>query len=54
MFQSILDKKKLILDNYVPSTPVAFIYGKRALFLLTGDKWKNYLLEHEHCELHGV
>jgi hypothetical protein len=54
MFQGVLDKQKLFLYRYTPSAPVVYVYGKRKPFQFAGDKWTNYLMEHEGCEIHGM
>ena len=54
MLTSMFNKKKLYLSSYVPSAPVVYLYGKKTSFKTVGDKWKNYLLEHERCESHGL
>ena len=54
MITSTFDKKKLFLSNYIPSAPVVYLYGKNKPFQFAGNKWNNYILEHEHCELHGL
>ena len=54
LFQSIFNKRNLFLYKYVPSAPVVYLYGKKKPFQFAGDKWNNYILEHERCELHGM
>lgn len=52
--QGLLDKQKNFLYRYTPSAPVVYVYGKRKPFQFSGEKWTNYLLEHQGCEIHGL
>jgi hypothetical protein len=47
MLLGIFDKNKRLLYKYTPSAPVVYIYGKKKAFQFGGEKWTNFLLEHE-------
>ena len=50
----IFKKNKRILNNYVPSCPMAFIYGKDKPFMFHGERFVKRLMEDEKCEVHMV
>ena len=54
MIQGIFDRRKIFLYHYSPSVPVVYVYGKKKPFQFAGEKWNNYLMEHDRCESHGV